>query len=147
MLDFERLRGRPAHHPDAMADPYDVPRRLVITLERPEVAGVLGTPEVIDDLLLPGSLEVKIVIGSMSRPGLQRTTFELDDRVTGYDTATLGDDPSGDPEHAHARWETALDLPGVRGLVVGRALLYPPDGDVAGAVDAADSRVRTGSPE
>ena len=27
--------------------------------------------------------------------------------------------------------------PAVRGLVVGRALLYPPDGDVAAAVDIA----------
>jgi len=33
--------------------------------------------------------------------------------------------------------EKALALPGVRGLVVGRTLLYPPDGDVAGAVDVA----------
>jgi hypothetical protein len=30
-----------------------------------------------------------------------------------------------------------MDLPAVRGLVVGRTLLYPPDGDVAGAVDIA----------
>ena len=38
----------------------------------------------------------------------------------------------------------ALALPGVRGLVVGRALLYPPDGDVAAAVDAAVALVRPG---
>ena len=31
----------------------------------------------------------------------------------------------------------ALALPGVRGFVIGRALLYPADGDVAAAVDAA----------
>ncbi|SNS08914.1 hypothetical protein SAMN06265355_110324 [Actinomadura mexicana] len=30
-----------------------------------------------------------------------------------------------------------MRLPTVRGLVVGRSLLYPPDGDVAAAVDAA----------
>jgi len=30
---------------------------------------------------------------------------------------------------------------GVCGLVVGRALLYPPDGDVAAAVDAAAALV------
>ncbi len=30
-----------------------------------------------------------------------------------------------------------MALPQVRGLVVGRALPYPPDGNVAGAVDAA----------
>ena len=33
--------------------------------------------------------------------------------------------------------QDALALPGVRGLTVGRTLLYPADGDVAGAVDIA----------
>jgi hypothetical protein len=37
-------------------------------------------------------------------------------------------------------------LPGIRGLVVGRALLYPPDDDVETAVDHAASLVRPGSP-
>jgi hypothetical protein len=36
-----------------------------------------------------------------------------------------------------AAWERALAEPTVRGLVVGRALLYPPDGDVAAAVSRA----------
>jgi hypothetical protein len=35
------------------------------------------------------------------------------------------------------RWAAAMAAPQVRGLVVGRTLLYPPDGDVAAAVDAA----------
>ena len=39
----------------------------------------------------------------------------------------------------YARWQRALRLPGVRGLVVGRALLYPPGDDVAAAVDLAHS--------
>jgi DhnA family fructose-bisphosphate aldolase class Ia len=234
---------------DAMADRYDLLRRLVITLERPGVDGVLGSPDIIEDLLLLGALDGKIVIGSMNRGGLQGATFELDDRFTGYDAATiaamgfdggkmlaridlgdagsvatleacgraitelaarglmamiepflshragdrvindlsamavrksvavvsglgttsaytwlklpvvddmevvmagttlptllLGGDPSGDPEHTYAQWKRALELPGVRGLVVGRALLYPPDGDVAAAVDAAVSLVRS----
>jgi hypothetical protein len=218
-------------------------------LERPGVDGVLGTPDIIEDLLLLGALDGKIVIGSMNRGGLQGATFELDDRFTGYDAATiaamgfdggkmlaridlgdtgsvatleacgraitdlaerglmamiepflsrragarvvndlsaaavrksiavvsglgatsaytwlklpvvddmdvvmagttlptllLGGDPSGDPEHTYTQWKRALELPGVRGLVVGRALLYPPDGDVAAAVDAAVSLVRS----
>lgn len=234
---------------DAMADRYDLLRRLTITLERPGVDGVLGTPDIIEDLLLLGALDGKIVIGSMNRGGLQGATFELDDRFTGYDPATiaamgfdggkmlaridlsdagsvatleacgravtdlasrglmamiepflcrragdrvvndlsalavrnsvavvsglgatsaytwlklpvvddmdvvmsattlptllLGGDPSGDPEHTYTQWKRALQLPGVRGLVVGRALLYPPDGDVAAAVDAAVSLVRS----
>jgi DhnA family fructose-bisphosphate aldolase class Ia len=234
---------------DAMGDRYDLLQRLVVTLARPGVDGVLGTPDIIEDLLLLGALDGKIVIGSMNRGGLQGSTFELDDRFTGYDAATiaamgfdggkmlaridladagsaatldacgravtelasrglmamiepflcrragdrvvndlsavavrksvavvsglgatsaytwlklpvvddmdlvmaattlptllLGGDPSGDPEHTYAQWKRALELPGVRGLVVGRALLYPPDGDVAGAVDAAVSLVRS----
>jgi DhnA family fructose-bisphosphate aldolase class Ia len=64
--------------------------------------------------------------------------------ATTLPTLLLGGDPSGDPEHTYAKWKQALELPGVRGLVVGRALLYPPDGDVAGAVDAAVSLVRAG---
>ena len=38
-----------------------------------------------------------------------------------------------------ARWQAALRLPNVHGLVAGRALLYPPGDDVAAAVDAAVS--------
>jgi DhnA family fructose-bisphosphate aldolase class Ia len=49
----------------------------------------------------------------------------------------LGGDPAGDREAVFASWKYALGLPGVRGLVVGRSLLYPPDGDVAGSVDTA----------
>jgi hypothetical protein len=33
------------------------------------------------------------------------------------------------------RWTEALRVPGIRGVVLPSALLYPPDGDVAGAVD------------
>ena len=43
---------------------------------------------------------------------------------------------------SHAAWQAALMLPSVRGLVVGRTMLYPPDGDVAAAVDTAVSLVR-----
>jgi hypothetical protein len=44
-----------------------------------------------------------------------------------------------DPESAYAGWRKALRLPNVKGLVAGRSLLYPADGDVAAAVDAAVS--------
>lgn len=57
----------------------------------------------------------------------------------------LGGEVAEDPTAAAAGWEAALALPGVRGLVIGRALLYPPDGDVAGAVDRAVALL--GSPE
>ena len=61
-------------------------------------------------------------------------------------TLLLGGDPQGDPEHTYAAWGKALDLPSVRGLVVGRALLFPPDGDVAAAVDVAAELVHGADP-
>lgn len=49
----------------------------------------------------------------------------------------LGGAPGPDPDETFARWAHALDQPTVRGLVVGRTLLYPSDGDVEGAVARA----------
>ena len=57
--------------------------------------------------------------------------------ATTLPTLLLGGDPSGRPEETYASWRDALALPAVRGLVIGRTLLYPPDDDVATAVDAA----------
>ncbi|MDQ3466479.1 MAG: deoxyribose-phosphate aldolase [Actinomycetota bacterium] len=236
---------------NAMADRRDLLERMVAALDRPGVDGVLGTADVLEDLLLLGALEDKVVIGSMNRGGLQGASFELDDRFTGYDagsiaaagfnggkmlcridlqdmgtvetleacaravselahhelmamvepfmsqraegrvrneltadavvksvaiasglgttsaftwlkipvvddmervmtsttlpTLLLGGDPSGAPEDTYRTWGKALAQPGVRGLVVGRALLYPPDGNVAVAVDAAARLVRVSS--
>ncbi|UIX29412.1 Cgl0159 family (beta/alpha)8-fold protein [Streptomyces sp. GQFP] len=44
-----------------------------------------------------------------------------------------------DADAAFASWGKALKQPTAQGLVVGRSLLYPSDGDVAGAVDKAVS--------
>ena len=227
----------------AMASRPALLERLATALSRPGVDGVLGTPDILDDLLLMGVLDDKVVVGSMNRGGLQGASFELDDRFTAYTaeeiaargldggkmltriclsdprtvatlesagravselarrqlmamvepfmsvvhggrvtnlldpentirsihiaaglgassahtwlklpvvdelprimeattmpTLLLGGDPQGDPEHTYAAWGKALELPPVRGLVVGRALLFPPDGDVAAAVDVA----------
>jgi DhnA family fructose-bisphosphate aldolase class Ia len=238
------VRGRAL----AMADRRDLLRRLVAALARPGVDGVLGTADILEDLLLLGALEGKVVVGSMNRGGLAGSSFELDDRFTGCDAATiaalgfdagkmlcriglddpataatleacgqavtqlagrrlvamiepfladrdggavrnrltaeavitalsvaaglgatsaytwlkvpvvpgmervmaattlpallLGGDPHGAPQETYRQWEQALALPGVRGLVVGRALLYPPDDDVEAAVDTAAGLVR-----
>ncbi|MQA86325.1 MAG: aldolase [Streptosporangiales bacterium] len=227
----------------AMADRRELLERLLTALGRPGVDGVLGTADVLEDLLLLGELDYKIVIGSMNRGGIPGSAFEIDDRFTGYDAASiaaagfdggkmllridptdpatastlqacsqavselaerrlmamiepfwvrresagtrndlepanmiravavgqglghtsaytwlklpptrdmeqvvaastlptlvLGGDPTGRWEETYALWRKALRLPTVRGLVVGRALLYPDDGDVAAAVDAA----------
>ena len=230
--------------PNAMADRSELLDRLCIALERPGVTGVLGTADILEDLLLLGVLDGKSVFGSMNRAGLAGSVFEIDDRFTGYDAATiaamgfdggkmltriaLGDpatpsvlentaravdelndrrliamvEPfmsewrdgkirndlsteaviksitiaSGlgrrtaytwlklpvvenmervlasstlpalllggevtDPEAAFASWGKALKQPTAQGLVVGRSLLYPAGGDVAGAVDKAVS--------
>lgn len=239
-------RGALAAGPDpmAMADRRSLLARMMTALEHPEVDGVLGTPDIVEELLLLGALEGKIVIGSMNRGGLDGATWTMDDRFTGYDAASiatnrldggkmllriddqdagtaatieacaqavselaahglmamveplpyqrnddgsltlvkstpalaraisiasglgttsaytwlkmpacddpqavyasttlpcvvLGGVPNSDPAADLASWGQALAQPSVRGLVVGRALLYPPDDDVAGAVAAA----------
>ena len=233
---------RAGSDPLAMADRWELLRRLAIALSRPGVDGVLGTADILEDLLLLGALEDKVVIGSMNRGGLAGTVFEIDDRFTGYDAATLaergmqggkmllridpedaltagtleacavavgelaqrglmamvepfishrkdgrvhndltleavirsatvaaglswtsahtwlklpvvedmapvlaattlpvlllGGEVSADQETQFAQWQAVLASPQVRGMVVGRSLLYPPGGDVAGAVDA-----------
>jgi hypothetical protein len=234
----------------AMADRIELLDRLCLALSRPGVNGVLGTPDVLEDLLLLGALEGKVVVGSMNRGGLAGTVFEIDDRFTAYDAASLAqagfeggkmllridpDDPStvatveacgravselagrrlmamvepfishrvdgrvridlgaeatiramtvaagigntsaytwlkvpvvGDMERVMAAttlpalllggevsaaqdaafesWRKALELPTVQGLVIGRSLLYPPDDDVASAVDTAVSLLQEG---
>jgi DhnA family fructose-bisphosphate aldolase class Ia len=62
--------------------------------------------------------------------------------ATTLPTLLLGGDPEGAPDETYAAWEAALALPSVRGLVVGRTMLYPADDDVANAVDTAASLVR-----
>jgi Cgl0159-like len=54
-------------------------------------------------------------------------------------TVLLGGDSGEAPDEMFARWQQALRLPNVRGLAVGRNILYPPGDDVAAAVDTAVS--------
>jgi hypothetical protein len=216
-------------NPSAMSNRYDMLDRLTTALEIPGVNGVLGTPDVIEDLLLLGALEGKYVFGSMNRGGLPGAVFEMDDRFTAYTAASivasrldggkmllrinLGDHGTANALESCARavtelaaqdriamiepfisarvdariqhdlttdavmrsmaiasalgatssrtwlkvpvvadmervaeattmfdhWAKTLRLPGVRGLVVGRNLLYPSDDDVATAVKTAVS--------
>jgi hypothetical protein len=236
--------------PLAMADRRSLLERLLTALANPEVDGVLGTPDVIEELLLLNGLHDKVVIGSMNRGGLAGADWEIDDRFTAYDptsiassgldggkmllrlvdsdagtiptlescaqavsalaerglmamveplpyerdaggklvlqkdsaalarassiaaglgvtsaytwlklpapddpeavldtttlpTVVLGGVPSTRPEDDLASWGRSLRHPVVRGLVIGRALLYPPDGDVAAAVAAAADILRS----
>ncbi len=233
--------------PTAMNSRTDLLDRLRAALADPGVDGVLATADILDDLVLLGALEDKVVFSSFNRGGLAGASFELDDRMTGATAAStaaakmnggkmlcridlddpgtvstlaacatavdelaelrliamlepfmstrvngkvtndlspdaviksvhigqglgstsaytwmklpvvpemdrvmesttmptllLGGDPT-DPDEAFASWEKALGLPAVRGLIVGRTLLYPPDDDVSSAVATAVAMVR-----
>ena len=80
---------RAGDRPLAMADRAELLDRLCLALSRPGVNGVLGTSDVLEDLLLLGALDDKVVFGSMNRGGLAGTVFEIDDRFTGYDAASI----------------------------------------------------------
>jgi hypothetical protein len=68
----------------AMANRADLLERLCVALGRPGVDGVLATADILEDLLLLGVLDDKVVMGSMNRGGLAGAAFELDDRFTGH---------------------------------------------------------------
>ncbi|MFI9599940.1 Cgl0159 family (beta/alpha)8-fold protein [Streptomyces sp. NPDC004069] len=68
----------------AMANRADLLERLCVALSRPGVDGVLATADVLEDLLLLGVLDGKVVMGSMNRGGLSGASFEMDDRFTGH---------------------------------------------------------------
>ena len=56
----------------------------------------------------------------------------------------LGGDPGSNWEEVFAKWEKALTVPNIRGLVPGRTLLYGEDLDVEAAVSRAAKMVRKG---
>jgi hypothetical protein len=89
------------------------------------VAAGLGTTSTSTWLKVPASRDVARMLAVTTLPAL-----------------ILGGAPGPDPEATYASWERAMDVPNVRGLVVGRALLYPPDRDVASAIDRAAKIVR-----
>ncbi len=234
--------------PTAMNSRSDLLDRLRTALANPGVDGVLATSDILEDLLLLGALEDKVVFSSMNRGGLAGASFELDDRMTAataawtidaglngakmlcrvdlgdpgtlnmmtacaqavdelaageviamlepflssrvdgkvrndlsadaviksmhiiqglgstsaytwlklpvvdemervmdattFPTLLLGGDPQTAPEETFASWERALRIPSVRGLIVGRTLLYPSDDDVSTAVKTAVSLVK-----
>jgi len=235
--------------PFAMADRRRLLDALLVALSNPQVDGVLGSADVIDELALLGALDAKLVFGTMNRGGIMGAKWELDDRMTAYtpqeialrgldggkvllrladdDAGTartleacakvvtqmadlklpimveplpytggnggpakliddddkllravsiasglgsssaytwlkvpagsqvermmaattlpgliLGGTPGPDPQATYASWERAMKVPNVRGLVVGRSLLFPRDGDVASAIARAARIVR-----
>jgi DhnA family fructose-bisphosphate aldolase class Ia len=77
--------------PLRMADRRDLLGRTLRVMACSSFDGLLGSPDVIDELFLLQSkaskrfLDRKVLIGSSNRGGLSGASFELDDRVTGYD--------------------------------------------------------------
>jgi DhnA family fructose-bisphosphate aldolase class Ia len=59
-------------------------------------------------------------------------------------TLILGGDRAGDMESLYTEWASALTLPGVRGLVVGRSLLYPASSNTGDAIQRAVEIVHGG---
>jgi hypothetical protein len=89
--------------------------------------------------------------GTSARTWLKLPVAEDQERLLAATTlpvVLLGGDPGRDEQARAAtyeRWAKAMERPQVRGLVAGRTLLYPPDGDVHAAVDAAAAIVRPGA--
>src|SRR5689334_433672 len=80
---------RAGDDPLAMANRVDLLDRIRTALGRPGVNGVLGTPDILEDLMIMNALDDKVVIGSMNRGGLAGTSFEIDDRFTAYDADSI----------------------------------------------------------
>lgn len=74
--------------PTAMNSRTDLLDRLCTALADPGVDGVLATADILDDLLLLGALEDKVVFSSFNRGGLSGSVFEMDDRMTGATAAS-----------------------------------------------------------
>jgi DhnA family fructose-bisphosphate aldolase class Ia len=84
------------------------------------IANALGASSAYTWLKLPATAQIERVMAATSMPGL-----------------ILGGTPGPNPETAFDEWRRAMDIPNVRGLVVGRSLLYPSNGDVTEAVATA----------
>jgi hypothetical protein len=89
-------------------------------LESAVIAAALGETSAYTWLKLPVVPDFAAVARATSQP-IVLLGGEVDDDVAGQQLA----------------WREALREPTVRGLMVGRSLLFPPDGDVAAAVAAA----------
>jgi hypothetical protein len=75
--------------PLAMADRPSLLERICVALSRDGVHGFLGAPDLVEDLLLLGALDGKLVFGTMNRGGVYASAFEFDDRFTAYDPDTI----------------------------------------------------------
>lgn len=89
------------------------------------IASGLGSSSAYSWLKIPASARMSEVAGATTLPILM-----------------LGGEPGDNPDSTFNLWEAAMAEPNVRGLVAGRSLLYPRDGDAEGAVVRASGIVR-----
>jgi len=126
---------------DALAE-----RRLIAMIE-PFMAFHDDTGRVRTELTTEAAIKASAIAAALGRTSaytwLKVPVVPEMERVaaaTTLPTVLLGGEVSDDPDAAYASWGAALtSAPNVIGLVVGRSLLYPPDDDVAAAVDTAVS--------
>lgn len=81
-------------NPVAMGDRLDYLGRVLRVLAASDIDGVMGTPDIIEDLLLvdyllkenggSGLLDGKVVLGCMNRSGLAGIEYEMEDRMTAF---------------------------------------------------------------
>jgi hypothetical protein len=82
------------------------------------IASGLGTTSRNTWLKLPCVDDMERVMASTTLPSL-----------------VLGGAVSDDQESTYRKWGEALRIPNVMGLVIGRSLMFPPNGDIDGTVD------------
>lgn len=99
----------------------------------------LSTDAVIKSVAIASALGVSSAYSWLKLPVVEDMEQVMES--TTLPVLLLGGDLVENQPEVFARWKAALALPGVRGLVVGRTLLYPSDGDVVGAVECAASMV------
>ena len=118
----------------AMIEPF------MSTRKKDKIVNDLSPDAVITSVHIAQGLGASSAYTWMKLPVVHEMERVMD--ATTLPTLLLGGDPDGAPDETYAAWQAALKLPSVRGLVAGRTMLYPPDGDVAKAVDTAVSLVR-----
>jgi DhnA family fructose-bisphosphate aldolase class Ia len=89
------------------------------------IASGLGSSSAYSWLKVPATNRMSEVAGATSLPVLM-----------------LGGEPEGNPDQLFNRWTLGMKVPNVRGLVAGRSLLYPVNGDSESAVRRAGQVVR-----
>ena len=99
------------------------------------VVNDLSPDAVIRSVAIASGLGASSAYTWMKLPVVEEMERVMD--ATTLPTLLLGGDPTRSPDETYASWQAALALPSVRGLVVGRTMLFPPDDDVAAAVDTA----------